>query len=761
MGCTHSSHASTPRVSAKRESPLSSAANSVRDDGTHPLYKMFRLHKSIMGGVAKLPRPDTVYGVSCLSTQSFPLSAAPLKFDDSDLGEICLPTIGVALHEHGRVMCIGNIEILTDCKPDNAEFLAFMENILRFASGPRPASAMVLLLDIDRTDAELIQKNISGLGFGIERFPRCAESSDHSQQASPSTSDAEIAPNFAKYSVVLTMSDTVFGPQLYDFVKNGGGLICCARNQPETEIIIMNKYLAKCGISFFNKNIVMPPSNKSIMKILIRSHELEPFTFPYQAMVYQELLMQNNYNPDINLLFVSVTYLMLYLLCFERDENDILTDICNASFDFLIQTKFMQPDGMFFSLPQRIVAMLLSELFNHLPVTHFEQKFLCQEFDDFHTTDLDSFNFDLSVPFPGEFVPEAPESISIKLTIQTSNWHSTGLYLPAGYVSEVTVEDQINTDSVFIQIGSHSESLIETDGPWKRWPIVIQKFPLITGKFKIGSPFGGLIYIVNQSHCQPTRIGLNFTNVVRSIYFSDSNTDFQILPDTHYPPWGEIQTRHVCFTLPTNEFIKINDIQSFPNFFDSLVQSVFAFTNFKPKRRFRIVFDYGLPEAGSSSSYPLMMSHEMIAGIFEERTATSEIFAALMMIAIVTLPENALEPNVEAALGALASAHAFCSKWPDTSPMDFTYLHMNPLFNELWEIYSHNDPKLIMTALTRFRSKISSDGVTSHLDSIQYLISEMESISGKTFPQLLENATIKLNQIKSYPSYKMLEEEDE
>ena len=73
----------------------------------------------------------------------------------------------------------------------------------------------------------------------------------------------------------------------------------------------------------------------------------------------------------------------------------------------------MQPDGLFCSLPQRIVAMLLSEIFNHLPVMHFEQKFLYQEFDDFHTTGLESFNFDLSVPFSAEFVSEAPEKLGL------------------------------------------------------------------------------------------------------------------------------------------------------------------------------------------------------------------------------------------------------------------------------------------------------------------------------------------------------------
>lgn len=69
------------------------------------------------------------------------------------------------------------------------------------------------------------------------------------------------------------------------------------------------------------------------------------------------------------------------------------------------------------------------------------------------------------------------------------------------------------------------------------------------------------------------------------------------------------------------------------------------------------------------------------------KKTSSDLFAALMMIAISSFPEDCLNPNIEISFAALSVAHTFLKKWPNISPCLFTYTNFIPLFTELWEVY--------------------------------------------------------------------------
>ncbi|OHS98251.1 hypothetical protein TRFO_35371 [Tritrichomonas foetus] len=719
MGCQHSgASGASPKVAAAKKSNEKKVIKEITRETFHPCQEMFADLKKIMAGVTRLPRPSVISLVACLSPSSLPLVITPINYEEGEPSNICMPSIGICKYNDGRIICLGNIEILLDCKPDNAEFLAFLENILTFAAGPRPISPLILFLGLEQTHSDQLIRNMSGLGFGFER--------------------SNEAVDLSKYAIIVTMSDCIFYDELFDFVDKGGGLMCCSRLEQGSKNFKMNKILTKCGIGFSFKIVELPPLKQAAMKTTIRSTELERATLPYLANGYKELLM-DDLNPDPIELETAISYLRFNLQCFERGHNDLFMELFQISMKFLEDTNYKQPDGMFNSDAQKVVADLLCDIMDKMSIEEFDTDF-CE-------------------PFPGHFMPEKLDEVDIKLTVQAVNWHSTGLWLPAGIISEITIEAE-DISNLYLQVGSHTESLLGTKGPWKRWPSVVQFFYFENNSTRASTPFGGLIYLVNQKQCKPQRVYIHITNVCQALYFVDSNpSDFRYLQSASYPPWGEIQTAHTCFTLPSGVFPKIPSISAFASFFDSLIQEVIAFTSFKPKKRIRFVFDYGLPDTGSVCSYPLIISHEMISGIFEDISPSPELFAILMMVGIISLPEGSLDPNIEAAFGALAAAHTFAKKWPGITPTEFTYMHMSPLFRDLWTVYSQNDPKLITSALSRFHVNQASK-TTPFDESIAFIINEMASIADKDFSALLDTATNR-NASQQFPSYHIIEDEEE
>ena len=159
-----------------------------------------------------------------------------------------------------------------------------------------------------------------------------------------------------------------------------------------------------------------------------------------------------------------------------------------------------------------------------------------------------------------------------------------------------------------------------------------------------------------------------------------------------------------------------------------------------------------------------MLSYDSLESFINIDIPSSDIFAMIMKISIVTLPENALHPIVEAGFGTLIATHTLLRIYQSKvkSPYDFIYGHMTPIFNELWDIYMRCDKKLFQTVLGRFQHFCKTETFVLHEEAIRYIVGEMESIAEKKFQKFLEEA---LNPDSSgetqFPEYVVSEEEDE
>lgn len=315
----------------------------------------------------------------------------------------------------------------------------------------------------------------------------------------------------------------------------------------------------------------------------------------------------------------------------------------------------------------------------------------------------------------------------------------------------------------------HTDSLLKSSGPYKRWPNVTQLFQYETESEKliIASPFGGLIYIVvDEKNQKQFKINVTFTNVCQSVFIkpydkSDNNSDDYKFDDGIFPPWGEIQTKYVCFTIPLSEIIKIQNVFQFAQYFDKLISILLKFIGFKRKKLFRIVFDINSPIGGSTNSYPLMLNCNCIEGIFLNELPSSDLFTALMMIAIASFPDDSLNPNIEVAFATLSVAHTFKMMWPDVSPCQFTYTNVIPLFTEMWEIYEKEDPDIFAKAFFAFQQSNKEKKFTSD-ESFALIVNKLSSLSNNDYSYLIKDAeNYSISTPQKLPQYKVSDDDDD
>lgn len=702
MGCKQSVQVQTqkqpPQKIVIQSNELMSGASSANNTDPHPCMTMFNVFRGLMKGVSRLPLPEELVPVICLTDFSFPLAIQSFICESDDTSQT-FPVLGISeVPGGGRITCIGHIDLLADCKPENAEYLAFLENLLQYLAGPRPPSSSVCLLAIKPQVMAMLHQNISGLGYQIETKSKPV--------------------NLEKYCIIITTSDVEFGEEIKNYIKNGGGLICCAPERYIPNQFRLNRILTSFGLGFLDINFSLPLAKKNTMRTNYHANEMERFSFPYLSERFIQILDEPHKIENIDEIIVSLRF---QCNCLEISDNPFAAKVAKKISEYLDKKiEVNEEEEFFIDKESTLVIYLLADLMNKVDPHVFE------------STVQNKFNV-----FPGWYSTVKPSDYEIKAGFRTNCWFSTGLYLPPGSIGQLECEDSLN--DYYLQIGAHAQNIFEKETPLKRFPFLVQRYNLQSKTLDFSSPFGGILYIITENYnpSNLNRFKLHFSNVVRYPYFRGQNTGAEFTDND--PPWCELQTTTTCFTLPTIELRKIDDINRFSNFFDNLVKKVLVFIGFKLKRRFRIVFDIEIPEEGSDSSYPIYFSIDSIPEIMFIDEPTSDLFAILMMIAIVSLPDGSLDPNVEAALGALIVSHVFVTTWPKISPSDYTYLQYSPIFQDFWDLHLHNDKKIISTALTRF-CIAQTEHSTSHEESIKYIVDEMSTIAEKDFSYLLKNA---------------------
>ncbi|MCS7187188.1 MAG: M60 family metallopeptidase [Armatimonadota bacterium] len=212
--------------------------------------------------------------------------------------------------------------------------------------------------------------------------------------------------------------------------------------------------------------------------------------------------------------------------------------------------------------------------------------------------------------FPGEVPKTAPRVAKvIEIDAGVPDWHSTGLYAPAGETLTVRVPENVVGKRLAVRVGAHSDTLWHLP-VWKRCPDICRTFPLDKRETKVASAFGGLIYILVPRGCQLGKIWVEIDGAVEAPFFVLGKTS---LDDWHKirnnpAPWAELATDRVVLTVPSEVVRDLDNPVELMGFWNEVLDACAELAAMPQKRERpeRIVADIQIGAGYMHSGYPIM-----------------------------------------------------------------------------------------------------------------------------------------------------------
>ena len=731
MGCTSSTAA---RVSQSKPRKQPSSTNSVSSTPRQDISQLqvdadYQRAKndfhSIMAHVPHLPRVSNMSPAVCFSDQAFPLLVAPLFLEEGDITNVSLPAIAGSRLGPGRIILVGQIQLLAQCTPDETDASLFLENAIRWASGGAQ-QIRVLLLCVPVNAAQALQKNMKGFGFRV-----LVE---------------DVPTHILKVHVIITTCMCEYLDELREFVNKGGGLIVGAEEN-HNNYFLTNKITAPAGVAFPSCPMVLGNNSLASLKAINSFTEISKYTLRAIAEKYVQYMQKNDDEIDINELDTLITSLRYHIQAMEQGDNPILCNLFRTALNYLKRTNFVSEDGFCKTLTQNITAVLMVEMQPKLPASF-------------------SVGVNVSHPFPGMPSKIEAETVDIHIVTEPYGWASTGYYLPPGVKGEVTItniKEGCSLKDIMIQVNAHSENLVQKPSPWSRWPYMACTYKPVEGTIDISSPFGGIVLVVSSTF-SIVEFDLKLTNVMQYPIYP---TNWDTL-ENKTVPYSEIVTKYVIFTVMTDLVEQTEDKKGFADRIDHLMDQIVAFSGIKENRKVRVIFDVELPEDGELCGYPILLHNDTAHTLLLTSEPTSELFSLAIFFAVLSLPENSLDNEHETSLAHLMACIAFSSLYPDVSPLDYSTMVLPPLFNRIWEIYNQY-PDGFVRAFRESRKQFLKEKKSS-FDMWGLFVQELTMKCGESFQDLIEfkkkknfnsHGVVMSTSSQSLQNYVLLDHDDE
>jgi len=216
--------------------------------------------------------------------------------------------------------------------------------------------------------------------------------------------------------------------------------------------------------------------------------------------------------------------------------------------------------------------------------------------------------------FPGDVDAEVDRRWhSVLLNPSVPDWQSTGYYLPPGGVVEVRVPPVLRDAGFRVRVGAHSDRNWH-HANWQRIPEITIEQELTGELTQVGSPFGGLVYLVvprNRVNAQDTATMVKLRGVVTAPRYVLGQTDVQQWQSTirHAPaPWAELETSKLIITLPSSVIRELDDPTTVLEVWDRVMDAC-ADLAMRPRERSRperIVADQQISAGYMHAGYPIM-----------------------------------------------------------------------------------------------------------------------------------------------------------
>ncbi|KAM6168199.1 TRPM8 channel-associated factor 3-like [Erethizon dorsatum] len=228
--------------------------------------------------------------------------------------------------------------------------------------------------------------------------------------------------------------------------------------------------------------------------------------------------------------------------------------------------------------------------------------------------------------------PSSLPPTAFPITIEINEGHrnsqvSTGLYLCAGQIAEVTLPESALAAKLQILIGCHTDN-ISHHADYLRPPVVTHQYLLDQAKKHISWLWGGLLYILVPSSYKLGTVPVTISGAVAAPYFKlgkTSQEEWKKLTHKNEVPWGELATDSIILTAPTPDLLKLENPASLLQLWDEIMKAVahLAAKSFPFHRPERIVFDFQISAGILHAGYPIMSVMEEATNILDEKKIRS------------------------------------------------------------------------------------------------------------------------------------------
>jgi hypothetical protein len=176
--------------------------------------------------------------------------------------------------------------------------------------------------------------------------------------------------------------------------------------------------------------------------------------------------------------------------------------------------------------------------------------------------------------FPGLMAASASrETREVVVDTTMPGWRCTGLFVPAGEVVTVAMDSDYAKSGLWLQVGSHLDPALRQ--PLRRLAKVTRRFAIDAAEVQVASAVGGLLYLDVPTELRTKSITLRVSGAVAAPHFVLGETTIKAWQEElrNAPgPWGEIESREIALTVPSELLRTLDDPQALLELWDRIVQ---------------------------------------------------------------------------------------------------------------------------------------------------------------------------------------------
>lgn len=315
--------------------------------------------------------------------------------------------------------------------------------------------------------------------------------------------------------------------------------------------------------------------------------------------------------------------------------------IKQASATLVAAARHLPPDDLL--LRPRLESLLMQHAKDLVPTAQAplnESRPLARALLAFQVAYLDSLPVEkisahpAAAAFPGavpsrDLAPRTTPARTVTVSLDTPNWHSTGLYAPPGELIQIKSTHPLpgGKSPIQIRIGCHKDQLWHHN-KWERVPEITHTWPLTEQNTRIASPFGGLIYIdvteravgvggAEDPSLSTNALDLSITGAVEAPLFVLGKTTpeaWRTIIRSAPAPWAELATDKVIISVPSSAIRTLDDPTELMQQWDRILDAAADLATIPQtrKRPERYVPDQQISAGYMHAGYPIMTHMDAI-----------------------------------------------------------------------------------------------------------------------------------------------------